>query len=129
MPRPRKTDQLTVNTHAALPNTLVDPVAVETARASLPNGITLERLSRLFAVLGDPTRLRMMAALAAAELCVADLAAAVALSESAVSHQLRLLKNLSLVRSRREGRRVFYTLDDEHVTELYGLAREHVEHQ
>lgn len=129
MARPRKSDQLALDTHAELPDTLVDPVAVEDARASLPSGVTLERLSQLFATLGDPTRLRMMSALAISELCVADLAVAVALSESAVSHQLRLLKNLSLVRSRRDGRRVFYSLDDQHVSDLYGLAREHVEHQ
>ena len=79
--------------------------------------------------MGDPTRLRLVAALAGRELCVCDLAATVGLSESAVSHQLRLLRARGLVRSRRDGRLVYYALDDDHVAALYAIALEHVAHQ
>jgi ArsR family transcriptional regulator len=103
--------------------------AVRSARAVLPTGDDLRALASLFAALGDPTRLRILAALAKQELCVCDLTATVGQSESAVSHQLRLLRSLELVRSRREGRRVFYALDDAHILAIYGQARDHVRHR
>jgi ArsR family transcriptional regulator len=102
--------------------------AVRAAREALPGGTATRELTNLFAALGDPTRLRIMAALATQELCVCDLAATIGHSESAVSHQLRLLRSLRLVRSRREGRRVFYALDDDHVLGIYAQACDHVHH-
>lgn len=90
-------------------------------------GPEVDELAETFRVLGDPTRVRILDALAAAELCVCDLATLLGLSESAVSHQLRLLRTMRIVRSRREGRMVFYALDDHHVTGLFEQGLEHVE--
>jgi ArsR family transcriptional regulator len=86
------------------------------------------RLAETFKALSDPTRVRIVSLLADAELCVCDLAAALGLSQSAVSHQLRTLRDLHLVRRHREGRQIFYTLDDEHVADLYRRAVDHVGH-
>src|SRR4030095_17110234 len=87
-----------------------DAARVAEVRAAQPDALTVERLAEIFKALGDPTRVRLLSALAAAELCVCDLATLLALSESAVSHQLRLLRSLRLVRARRDGRRVFSRL-------------------
>ncbi len=84
-------------------------------------------LAETFKVLGDTTRVRMLDALSRAELCVCDLAALLGLSESAVSHQLRLLRVMRLVRPRRDGRLVYYTLDDQHIVGLFAQGLEHVE--
>jgi DNA-binding transcriptional ArsR family regulator len=84
-------------------------------------------LAETFRALGDPTRVRILDALSRAELCVCDLAALVGLSESATSHQLRLLRSLRLVRTRRSGRLIFYALDDDHITRLFAQGLEHVE--
>jgi len=83
-------------------------------------------LAELFKVLGDPTRVRILDVLARTECCVCDLAELLGMSQSAVSHQLRLLRNTHLVRYRRDGKMVYYTLDDEHVTQLYRQGIEHV---
>ncbi len=80
------------------------------------------------AALGDPTRLKLLLALGEAELCVCDLAAAAGASPSGVSHHLRLLRALRLVRSRRDGRMIYYRLDDEHVGDLLRTALAHQEH-
>lgn len=82
-------------------------------------------LADIFRVLADPTRLRIVEALAARELCVCDLAAVVGSSPSSVSHHLRQLRQLKLVRYRREGRMAYYRLDDEHVEELLRTGLEH----
>jgi ArsR family transcriptional regulator, lead/cadmium/zinc/bismuth-responsive transcriptional repressor len=84
-------------------------------------------LADTFKVLGDTTRVRILDALSRAELCVCDLARHVGLSESAVSHQLRLLRGTRLVRARRDGRQMFYTLDDQHIVGLFEQGLEHVE--
>ncbi len=85
-----------------------------------------EALAETFRVLGDPTRIRLIAAMAVAERCVGDLAATVGMSESAVSHQLRMLRAARLVRTRRAGRHVFYTLDDGHILALFQQGLSHV---
>ena len=77
-------------------------------------------------MLGDPTRIRLIAAMAASERCVSALAALVGMSESAVSHQLRMLRAARLVRTRRAGRQVFYTLDDGHILALFEQGLSHV---
>ena len=128
MPRPSKTDQLRDPVAVACDDRVVHVDAVRAARAALPPGHDLRALAEFFAALGDPTRLRIVAALASQELCVCDLAAAIGQTESAVSHQLRHLRSLRLVRSRREGRRVFYALDDAHVLTIYDQASGHVGH-
>jgi DNA-binding transcriptional ArsR family regulator len=84
-------------------------------------------LAATFAVLGDPTRVRLLDALAQRELCVCELAELVGSTESAVSHQLRLLRSLRLVRSRRAGRMVYYALDDDHIRALLTQGRKHIE--
>ena len=96
------------------------------ARALMP-GHAVNALADTFRVLGDPTRVRILDALAGGELCVCDIAALVGMSESAVSHQLRLLRGMRLVRTRRAGRLIYYTLDDHHIIELLQLALTHVE--
>ena len=88
---------------------------------------TVEVVAETFGVLGDPTRIRILDALTAGELCVCDIAALIGISESAVSHQLRLLRSMRLVRTRRAGRQVFYTLDDQHIVQLLRLAATHVQ--
>ena len=88
---------------------------------------TVQALADTFRVLGDPTRVRILDALSAGELCVCDIASLVGISESAVSHQLRLLRGMRLVRPRRDGRQVFYAVDDQHIIELLRQALTHVE--
>ena len=99
----------------------------EALRASLMALDTVSALADTFKALGDPTRVRILDALAREELCVCDLAALVGLSESAVSHQLRLLRSLRLVRTRRAGRQVFYALDDLHIVSLFQQGLRHVQ--
>ncbi|MGD2014208.1 MAG: metalloregulator ArsR/SmtB family transcription factor [Desulfobacterales bacterium] len=99
---------------------------VEQARREAISNRDLERLSLTYRVLGDPNRLKIVMVLRNVEMCVCDLAAFTGLSESAMSHQLRRLKDLALVKSRREGQIVYYTLDDAHVTELLEVGLDHV---
>ncbi|TGE32911.1 ArsR family transcriptional regulator [Desulfosporosinus sp. Sb-LF] len=92
--------------------------------------ITLDRaysLAELFKTLGDPTRIRIMDALAKSEFCVCDLAELLGLSQSATSHQLRVLRNSDLVKYRREGKMVYYSVHDSHVSELYRQGLEHID--
>ena len=89
---------------------------------------TAERVAELFATLADPSRVRMIADLTAGEMHVGALAAAVGISESAVSHHLRLLRQMRLVRTHKDGRYVFYMLDDNHVADLFRCGVEHVQH-
>jgi ArsR family transcriptional regulator len=86
----------------------------------------VQALADTFRLLGDPTRVRIVDALSAGELCVCDIATHVGISESAVSHQLRLMRSQRLVRGRREGRCVYYTLDDQHVLSLFQQGLRHV---
>jgi len=86
----------------------------------------LDRLALTFRILGDPTRLKLVMALLGGEMCVCDLAAFLNVSESAVSHQLRRLKDLSLVKQRRDGKILYNALDDEHVYDLLKMGLEHV---
>lgn len=100
---------------------------VQTALSHVPDADTLRSLTDIFKALSDPNRLKIVIALAKCELCVCDLAAIAGSSESAVSHQLRILRNLKIVRFRREGKVVFYRLDDNHVEALIGQSLEHVQ--
>lgn len=88
-----------------------------------------ERLAGIFRALSDPTRVRIVSLLWGGELCVGDLAEGLEMSPSAVSHQLRLLRDLGLVRRRREGRQIFYALDDQHVADLFRQSLDHVSHR
>ncbi len=86
-------------------------------------------LTDIFKVMGDATRLKILQALARYELCVCDLAALLEATASNISHQLRLLRNLKLVRFRRKGKIVYYSLDDEHVEKLLAQGLAHIRHQ
>jgi ArsR family transcriptional regulator, lead/cadmium/zinc/bismuth-responsive transcriptional repressor len=88
---------------------------------------SIEGLTEIFRVLGDPTRVRILDALSRDELSVGALAAQLGLTESAVSHQLRLLRNTRIVRTRRAGRMIFYALDDKHVLALFRQGLRHVQ--
>jgi ArsR family transcriptional regulator, lead/cadmium/zinc/bismuth-responsive transcriptional repressor len=105
----------------------VHPALVARLREALITTVDVAALAETFRVLGDTTRVRILDALSHLELCVCDLAALLGLTESAVSHQLRLLRGMRLVRSRREGRMVFYTLDDQHIVRLFREGLGHVE--
>lgn len=100
-----------------------NPVKVRQMRRAVQ---VVNGLAEVFKVLGDPTRTKIVYALSQEELCVCDLANILGLSVPAVSHHLRLLRNLRLVRHRKEGRLVFYSLDDRHITQLIGTALEHL---
>ena len=89
---------------------------------------TSTHLADLFSALSDPTRLRIISILLEGEMNVGDISAHLEMSDSAVSHQLRGLRQLRLVRSRKEGRQVYYALDDDHIARLYRLGLDHVEH-
>jgi DNA-binding transcriptional ArsR family regulator len=103
------------------------PGRVAHLRAALMGDHDVADLAEMFRVLGDPTRVRILDALSHGELCVCDLAAIVRMSESAVSHQLRLLRSLRLVKPRRDGRMVFYALDDRHIVTLFRQGLRHVQ--
>jgi DNA-binding transcriptional ArsR family regulator len=90
---------------------------------------TAGQLAQVFRAMADPTRVRILSALTCAEMCVGDIATALNMTVSAVSHQLRLLRELRVVRKRREGKHIYYALDDEHVQELFALGLEHVRHE
>jgi ArsR family transcriptional regulator, lead/cadmium/zinc/bismuth-responsive transcriptional repressor len=104
-----------------------DTAALADVRQRLLGAETVHAVADVFKLLGDPTRVRMVDALSHGERCVCDLAALVGLSESATSHQLRLLRGARLVRVRRVGRQAFYSLDDHHVLGLVHDTRKHVE--
>src|SRR5262245_39803703 len=103
------------------------PEAVRDVRRTLIGDRAAAALAATFSVLGDPTRVRLLDALAHRELCVCELAELIGSSDSAVSHQLRLLRSLRLVRSRRSGRMIFYSLDDDHIRLLLDQSRRHIE--
>ena len=105
------------------------PSAVERARRSMPDAELLDGLTYFFKVLGDKTRTGIVCALDGNELCVCDLAALLGMTKSAISHQLAYLKNAKLVKFRREGKNVFYSLDDDHVQSVVEMAVEHLNHR
>jgi DNA-binding transcriptional ArsR family regulator len=104
-----------------------DAATLDRVRATLISAVDGESVAETFKLLGDPTRVRLLDVLGQGERCVCDLAALVGISESAVSHQLRLLRAAHLVQVRRAGRLAFYALDDHHVIGLLHDARRHVE--
>jgi ArsR family transcriptional regulator len=103
------------------------PAKVAALRRGLLADHSVTALADTFKLLGDVTRVRILDALSRSELCVCDLARLLGLTESAVSHQLRLLRSVRLVRPRRAGRMVFYALDDQHIIGLFAQGLEHVE--
>ena len=100
--------------------------AVAAVRKQMPDEDDLYDLAELYKVFGDSTRIKILYVLFAAELCVYDIAQLLGMTQSAVSHQLRILKNNKLVKFRREGKTVFYALDDDHVRAILSLGMEHL---
>ena len=105
----------------------LDPAKVATLKSTLLSDEPVGMLAETFKVLGDTTRVRILDALSRSELCVCDIARLLGLSQSAVSHQLRLLRSLRLVRPRRAGRMIFYALDDQHIVRLFEQGLRHIE--
>jgi DNA-binding transcriptional ArsR family regulator len=97
------------------------------ARRQVSRYPDIEAMSDLFKAIGDPGRLQIVLALDSEEMCVCDLAALLGVSESAASHQIRILRTMNLVKNRREGQVLYYRLVDDHVMELARVAQEHVE--
>ncbi len=90
---------------------------------------TIEELSQIFKTLGDPTRLKIIYALSKGQLCVCDIAEVINMSQSATSHQLRILRNMRLVKYKKEGKSAIYSLDDDHVLQLFNQGLEHTDHK
>jgi DNA-binding transcriptional ArsR family regulator len=104
----------------------IHPEKVKMAKARALGHNALLRLSEIFKTLGDPTRLRIISALLSGEMCVCDISSALEMDHSAISHQLRLLKDRRIVRFRKEGKIAYYSLDDEHVIALFSEGLKHV---
>ncbi len=102
-----------------------DDVVLQVSKRMLPDS-DVQGLSSLFKILGDPTRIRIMWALEQTEMCVCDLAASLNMTKSAISHQLSTLKQVKLVKYRRSGKNVFYSLDDEHVNNIIDMGLAHI---
>jgi DNA-binding transcriptional ArsR family regulator len=108
---------------------IFDPERVAKARQSMLPTEQIDRLAAIYQCLGHATRVRIVQALLEQELCVCDLAQVLGMTVSAVSHQLRTLRTSRLVKNRKEGKMVYYSLDDEHVRSLYRLGLEHILHR
>jgi ArsR family transcriptional regulator len=106
--------------------TLIDEAKVAAVRNTMPPEEIFFRLAETFRVLGDPTRVRILQALSLEELCVCDIASLLGTTKSAVSHQLRLLRSLRVVKYRKAGRIVYYSLDDSHVENLLREGLSHI---
>ncbi len=102
------------------------PDTIKTVRQQMTAEETLYDLAELFKVFGDSTRIKILSALFYSEMCVGDIAIALGMTQSAISHQLRVLKQAKLVRYRREGKIVYYALDDEHVKQIFHQGLDHV---
>ena len=99
---------------------------LDKVRGSMPDEDTLVSVAELFKVFGDSTRTRILSALSVSEMCVCDISVLLNMSMSAVSHQLRILRQTKIVKSRRQGKEIVYSLDDDHISQLYKLALEHL---
>ena len=103
--------------------------AIDRAKINMLEAETIDSLSKLFKVLGDPTRIKILWTLNVHDLCVLDICEVLGMTKSAVSHQLGTLKEAKLVKARREGKEVYYSLDDEHVKEIFETGIVHVSHR
>lgn len=104
----------------------IHEAVVSEVRAALPTEEELSATAELFKTFGDPTRLRILSTLAAKEICVCDIADVLGMTQSAISHQLRALRHMRLIRSRREGKTVYYSLADDHVVSILACATDHI---
>ena len=108
-------------------NEVINIEKVEKIKKTMPTDEFLFDMAELFKVFGDSTRMKIISALLNNELCVGEIANITGTTSSAISHQLRVLKQAKLVKYRREGKTIFYSLDDDHVKELYELGEKHIE--
>jgi len=106
---------------------IIDAATVDKVQNELPGVDDTARMADLFKALADSTRLRIVQALLLEELCVCDISAIVNVSISAISHQLRLLRNMRIVKNRKQGKMVYYSLDDDHILKMAQLALEHIQ--
>lgn len=106
--------------------TIIHEDVVNEVKKKMPNEQKLVETAELLKVFGDPTRIKIICALMKAEMCVCDLSALLDVSQSAVSHQLKTLKQTRLVKYRREGKVIYYSLDDEHISKIFEAGYEHV---
>ncbi len=102
---------------------------VKKVKSNMPKDEKLYDLAELFKVFGDTTRVKILYALLEEEMCVCDIAALLGMTQSAISHQLRVLKAARLVKYRKEGKVVYYSLDDEHVKNIFDQGLEHISHR
>lgn len=107
--------------------TLIHEDNVKKAINELPNDELIADLSDMFKIFGDQTRVKILMALESGELCVCDIAAVMNMSQSAISHQLRVLKQSNIVKTRRQGKVVYYSISDDHVKEIFDIAIVHVQ--
>lgn len=107
---------------------IVNKEIVEKVTSSLPDEEILYDVAELFKVFGDSTRIKIICALFESEMCVYDLAATLDMTQSAISHQLRILKGTKLVKNRRDGKLMYYSLDDEHVKQIFDAGYKHIMH-
>ncbi|MFQ5956808.1 MAG: ArsR/SmtB family transcription factor [Candidatus Brocadiales bacterium] len=117
---PKRTKDDVCDTH------FIDLERVQYVEKRMQTDGTINSLAETFQVLGDPTRIKIIFALSQKELCVCDLAGLLGLSSSAVSHQLRVLRNMRLVKYRKEGRIAYYSLDDSHISRLFEEGLRHI---
>lgn len=104
-----------------------DAAEVKEVTDALPDEDTLDELEELFKIFGDSTRIKILYALHIKEMCVMDISLALGMSQSAISHQLRVLRQTRLIRSRRDGKNIYYSLADEHVHTIISMGLEHIE--
>jgi len=102
---------------------------VAAVQRNLPDEEELFDLAELFKIFGDSTRIKILTVLFEHEVCVCDIAEILGMTQSAISHQLRIIKQARLVKSRREGKTIFYSLSDDHVKSILGMAKEHLEEE
>lgn len=107
----------------------INPEQVTKTAKKIPESDVIDGMAEIFKALSDPSRLKIVSVLLIQEHCVCDIAVLCGQSESAVSHQLRLLRNLRVVKNRREGKIVYYSLDDDHVRSLLQMSLDHITHQ
>lgn len=104
-----------------------DAAEIKEVTDALPDEDTLDELEELFKIFGDSTRIKILYALHIKEMCVMDISLALGMSQSAISHQLRVLRQTRLIRSRRDGKNIYYSLADEHVHTIISVGLEHIE--
>ena len=108
---------------------IIHQEAVESTLKRMPDDNIFNKLAEFFKILGDTTRTKILFALDQNEMCVCDIANVLGMSKSSISHQLGTLRRMSIVKCRKQGKEVYYTLDDDHLKELFELGIEHIEHK